>query len=88
MVAENATNNKPKSQSTQRPPQPNIEDLFKMDINRDGMLTKLEVTGPILEDFDKIDLNKDGFMTREELGQSPKPQGPPPGGAEGRPLRR
>ncbi|PZE18888.1 hypothetical protein DNU06_03410 [Putridiphycobacter roseus] len=60
-----------------------------MDINRDGKLSKLEVTGPLLEDFDKFDLNKDGFITKEELGEEPKPKGERPERGSGeRPPRR
>ncbi|MFK8044019.1 MAG: hypothetical protein AB8B72_00890 [Crocinitomicaceae bacterium] len=69
---------------------PSIADIFKMDVNKDGKLTKLEVTGPILEDFDKIDTNKDGFITKEELGVAPKPEGPRARGhgGQGRPPQR
>ena len=56
---------------------PSINDIFKMDLNGDGKLTKLEVSGPILQDFDKIDVNKDGFITRAELGEMPRPKRPP-----------
>ena len=79
---ETATEKTKPTQERQGPP-PNIDEIFKMDINGDGKLTKLEVTGPILKDFDKIDINKDGYITRAEFGEMPKPQGPPGGGGQG-----
>ena len=53
---------------------PSIDDIFEMDTNNDGQLSKTEVKGPILNDFDKIDTNDDGFISREELQNAPKPQ--------------
>ena len=51
------------------------EDPFvKMDINKDGLLTKEEAKGPIAKDFAKIDLDGDGIITRAEFDKAPKPQ--------------
>ena len=60
---------------------PSVEEVFKMDANKDNLLSKAEVKGPLLKDFDKIDTNKDGFVSKAELQNAPKPekgQGPPP----------
>jgi len=58
-------------------------DPFLMDINDDGKLTKLEVTGKLLEDFDELDTDGDNYLTREELGMDEKPEGRPEGGPPG-----
>ena len=51
-----------------------FEDLLKrMDINKDGKLSKEEVRGPLENLFSKIDLNNDGYITKEELKKAPKP---------------
>lgn len=62
-----------------RPPQgerggpPSIDEIFKMDANKDGKLSKDEIKGPLQRDFAKIDTNEDGFISREELENAPKP---------------
>ena len=59
---------------------PSTDEIFKMDANNDGKLSKSEVKGPLQRDFSMIDTNKDGFISREELENAPKPQrgqGPP-----------
>ncbi len=55
--------------------------LMQLDVNKDGKVTKDEVTTW----FDKIDKNKDGVLTKEEL-QSVRPTfvGPPQGKQGGR----
>ncbi|MFZ1323214.1 MAG: EF-hand domain-containing protein [Ignavibacteria bacterium] len=68
---------------------PTTAEIFsQMDNNKDGILSKEEVIGPLKDDFAKIDTNSDGFITEEELNNAPKPddqrpnqqqQGPPPG---------
>lgn len=58
---------------------PSIDDIFKMDLNGDGKLTKLEAKDPLLNDFDKLDLDKNGFLASQEIGNASKPNGPPPG---------
>jgi hypothetical protein len=61
---------------------PSIDEIFEMDANQDGKLSKTEAKGPLLKDFDKIDTDKDGFLSREEVENAPKPSGgrPPQGG--------
>lgn len=67
--------NKTKERRPSEPP--TIDELFSMDENNDGKLSKSEVSGPLLNDFSKIDTNEDGFITREELEKAPKPNGTP-----------
>lgn len=67
--------NKTKEKRPSEPP--TIDELFSMDENNDGKLSKSEVSGPLLNDFSKIDTNQDGFITREELEKAPKPNGAP-----------
>lgn len=71
-----------KSSARQRPggERPSIDEIFKMDTNQDGKLSKSEVEGPLLRDFDQIDSNDDGFLSRTEVENAPRPQrgqGPP-----------
>lgn len=50
---------------------PSLDQLFQdMDQNRDNMLSKEEVRGPLLQDFDRIDQNKDTFITKEEIQEA------------------
>ncbi len=61
--------------------------IFEMDTNNDGLLSKSEVKGPIVNDFDQIDTNGDGYISKEEFEKAPKPQrNGGPGG--GRPPQR
>ncbi|MCI4669469.1 MAG: EF-hand domain-containing protein [Bacteroidia bacterium] len=54
---------------------PSFEQLLdKMDANKDGMLSKSEVQGPLQREFVKIDLNEDGLITKEEFAKAPKPE--------------
>lgn len=53
---------------------PSIDEVFKMDANNDGMLSKTEVTGRLAEQFDVIDVDNDGLITRTEFENAPKPQ--------------
>ena len=81
-----ATSNEPARLDTGKnnEKRPQGGDPFKtMDINNDGKLTKLEVTGPLLEDFDKLDVNGDYYLTKEELGIKDKPEGGRPEGGPG-----
>ena len=64
---------KPAPKQGERGGQPSIEDIFKMDANKDGKLSKSEVEGPLQRDFAKIDSNGDGFISKEELENAPKP---------------
>lgn len=55
-----------------RPPSP--DQLFQMmDANKDGLLAKSEVKGPLSRDFDKVDTDNDGFISKKELETAPKP---------------
>ena len=90
------------SENKQGKERPNVEQLIiEMDDNKDGVLSKLEVKGPLLTDFDKIDLDKNGFLSKEELqkatekredrpdkqGSQGNRQGPPSGGNGGQRRR-
>lgn len=63
---------------------PSVEEVFKMDSNSDGVLSKTEVKGPLLNDFDKIDTDGDGFLSKTEVENAPKPER----GGQGRPPRK
>ena len=78
--------NSPAPKSQQQGSNRGGEDIFKMDTNKDGLLSKSEVKGPIANDFDKIDLNNDGFISKDELAKAPKPGRGSGGG--GRPSQR
>ena len=55
--------------------QPSFEKLLEeMDANKDGKLSKSEVSGPLKDDFSKIDADSDGFITEAELKNAPKPE--------------
>ena len=62
-----------------------MDPFTEMDTNKDGILTKAEVKGPLAKDFSKIDLDNDGVITRAEFDKAPKPQRGENGG--GRPPR-
>ncbi len=75
---ETVNSNQPVNERNKKGP-PSIDEIFKMDSNADGKLSKSEIKGPLLRQFDTIDSNKDGFITKEELQNAPKPnrgQGP------------
>lgn len=57
--------------------------MEKMDANKDGKLSEIEVKGTLKENFTKIDTDKDGFLSIKELEKAPKPEGR----GEGRPSR-
>jgi|GEM_PF-1522184 len=67
--------------------------LNNMDKDKDGMLSKEEVRGPLKANFDKVDTDSDGYLSIDELEKSiaPQPrqwgggQGPNPGGQFQRP---
>lgn len=48
----------------QRGPQINFEQL---DLNKDGLITKEEISGQAKARFDAADTDKDGFLTKEEM---------------------
>lgn len=68
-----------------------IERIMEFDANRDGQLTKAEVTDARLSDlFDRADGNHDGIVTKEELTtlhakESPAGRGGPGRGGPGGP---
>jgi len=51
-----------------------VEEVFKMDINNDGLLSKAEVKGRMKERFARIDANGDGFISKTEFQNMKKPQ--------------
>ena len=70
-----ATNaERPVPRQGERQGRPSTDEIFKMDANKDGKLSKDEVQGPLQRDFSKIDSNGDGFISRTELENAPKPQ--------------
>ena len=72
-----------KERKDKRPPRDGKDPFVRMDVNKDGLLTKKEARGPISKDFDKIDLDKDGIISREEFDKAPKPKR-----GKGRPPRK
>lgn len=78
----------PKSQQQgQRGGERGGRDIFEMDTNNDGILSKSEVKGPIADDFDTIDTNGDGLISKAEFEAAPKPERGGQGGG-GRPPQR
>lgn len=78
---ENREQQRPKrdgsQQKGQRGQKPQFTDLLtRMDANKDGKLSKTEITGRLKENFSRVDGNGDGFITAEEF----KTAGPPPRG--------
>lgn len=64
-----------------RKDRPSTDEIFEMmDADKNGLLAKLELRGPIREAFSVIDIDKDGFLSKEELELIPK-------GRKGRPKR-
>src|SRR5262245_30686530 len=60
-----------------------VERMMAFDKNKDGKLTRDEITDPrLLRLFDEIDTNKDGVVTREELEAFAAKQPPPGGGRD------
>jgi len=54
---------------------PSVDNIFeKMDADKDGKISAIEVEGPLKEKFKVIDANSDGFITKEEMKNAPKPQ--------------
>lgn len=61
------------------------EMFTRMDVNKDGKLTKDELRGPMVDRFEVIDTNKDGSISLEELKAAPRPQrGQRPNGGGGK----
>ena len=69
------TNNQPRQGDERqgRLGPPSADEVFKMDIDGDGKLSKTEVKGRLLEQFSKIDTNGDNLISREEFENAPKP---------------
>lgn len=74
VVEDSQTTDRGDRQRGDRQGPPNIDEVFKMDTNNDGMLSKSELTGRLAERFDTIDTNGDGFITRTEFENAPRPQ--------------
>lgn len=62
-----------RGQRGERRQPPTLDELFQMDTNNDGKLSKDELKGPLARDFDTIDTDKDGFLSRKEVEKAPKP---------------
>lgn len=76
------TSHSTQAQGGHRQGPPSVDEIFKLDSNEDGKLSKEEVKGPLLERFSTIDSNEDGYISKEELQNAPRPerrQGPPRG---------
>ena len=60
----------------ERRERPSIDEVFKMDVNGDGVLSKSEVSEvpPLADRFDTIDSNSDGFISRTEFENAPRPE--------------
>jgi Ca2+-binding EF-hand superfamily protein len=59
----------------ERRERPTFEQLIeKMDVNKDGKLSKAEIKGPLEKNFDKVDTDEDGFITEKEFEEAPKPK--------------
>lgn len=41
--------------------------IERLDINKDGVISKNESQGPLTNNFDRVDVNADGLVTAEEL---------------------
>ena len=53
-----------------------IDEIFKMDVNADGFLSKAELADRdrLVERFDTIDTNSDGLISRTEFENAPRPE--------------
>ncbi len=68
------TSNERRPERGERKERPSVDEIFKMDADNDGLLSKAEVTGPLVRDFSRIDANNDGFISRTELENAPRPE--------------
>ena len=74
-VAETRTNDRERSERDKNRERPSIDEIFKMDTNNDGMLSKAELEdSPMVRNFERMDANSDGFITRTEFENAPRPQ--------------
>ena len=54
---------------------PSVDEVFEMDTNKDGLLSKTEVSeSPMARRFTTMDTNGDGFISRTEFENAPRPQ--------------
>lgn len=58
----------------QRPGRPSVDEVFKMDVNGDNLISKEEATGRIKENFARFDANGDGMISKEEFQNAPRPE--------------
>ena len=61
-----------------------VEQLMGFDANKDGKVTKMELSKGLQKVFEKGDLDKDGAIDREEAEKLVEQLGPPHGGPGGR----
>ena len=74
LVSNNTLFAQPPGGGEKRTP-PTTDEIFeKFDANKDDLLSKDEIKGPLKDNFDTIDTDDDGFISREELDNAPKPQ--------------
>lgn len=82
---EQTTQSRSQQGQGQRNQRPSIEELFaEMDSNKDNLLSKSEVKGPLAETFSEIDTDDDGFISKTELENAPKPERQGQGGGQRR----
>ena len=54
---------------------PSVDEVFEMDANKDGLLSKAEIgDSPMARRFTTMDANGDGFVSRTEFENAPRPQ--------------
>lgn len=59
----------------ERRERPSVDEVFKMDVNNDGLLTKAEIgDSPLTRHFDNMDVNNDGAISKTEFENAPRPQ--------------
>lgn len=51
--------------------------MKELDGNKDGVLSRKEVNGPLADHFAEVDSNKDGVLSLAELHNMPKRKGRP-----------
>jgi len=61
---------------------PSVDEIFKMDVDSDGFLSKSEVKGRLLEDFEKFDTDGNGLISRAEFENAPRPERKRRGGGQ------
>jgi len=71
---QNRSQNKSQKRGGRRGGPPNIDEVFKMDTDNDGMISKAEVKGRLADRFSEIDADGDGYITRDEFEKAPRPK--------------